>query len=166
MQQGVRGAFVKQPLQSVPLFRAEPNGRVAAVIVTLGQLSWCGATQSDGHRSPIVSFHTRECLSLCDIIITGTSPRPPRDCCDSWRPGPTHSVWPDPFSYIDEGYMMAVHHMCHLCSPEQRSLIIHIIDRCSLRPALQRLSAGWSDYYLRLSTGLRGQWNKTEGVQY
>lgn len=73
---GGTGAFVKQPLQSVPPFRAEPNGRLAAVIVTLGQLSWCRATQSDGHRSPIVSFHTRECLSLCDIIITGTSPRP------------------------------------------------------------------------------------------
>lgn len=74
---GGTGAFVKQPLQSVPLFRAEPNGHVAAVIVTLGQLSWRGATQSDGHCSPIVSFHNRECLSLCDIIITGTSPRPP-----------------------------------------------------------------------------------------
>lgn len=59
---GGTGAFVKQPLQSVPLFRAEPNGHVAAVIVTLGQLSWRGATQSDGHRSPIVSFHTRECF--------------------------------------------------------------------------------------------------------
>lgn len=74
---GGTGAFVKQPLQSVLLFRAELNGHVAAVIVTLGQLLWRRAIQSDGHRSPIVSFHTRECLSLCDIIITGTSPLPP-----------------------------------------------------------------------------------------